>query len=171
MSNRETNKEVSYYRQLREEMGWSRETAAEKLGMSDDKLERIENGRQLCNPQDVLIMSKVYQAPALCNYYCHNECEIGQQYVPEVPDSELPSIVLGLLDSVNNVADVDKLLIKITADDLIEDHEIPDLVSIQNTLEKLSIMIEALQLCVERKVSRGEISRELYEKEMDNLRD
>ena len=176
MPNRESNKtagakgaarqDVSRYRELREAMGWSRETAAAELGMSDDKLERIENGRQMPNPQDVLVMSRVYQAPALCNYFCHNECEIGQMYVPEVPDSELPNIVLGLLDSVNNVADIDKILIKITADDLIEDHEIPDLVNIQDTLEKLSIMIEALQLCIERKVSRGEISRDLYEKEM-----
>ena len=74
MPNRESNKttgakgaarqDVSRYRELREAMGWSRETAAAELGMSDDKLERIENGRQMPNPQDVLVMSRVYQAPA-----------------------------------------------------------------------------------------------------------
>ncbi len=72
------------YRSKREALGWSREHAAEQIGISDDKLERIENGKQLPNPQDVLLMSDVYQAPELCNYYCSHDCPIGRKYVPEI---------------------------------------------------------------------------------------
>lgn len=157
-----TKQEYLIYRRLRKQMGWSREYAAEQLGMSDDKLERIENGRQMPNPQDVLNMSNVYRAPELCNYYCHNECEIGRQYVPEVPSSELSDIILRLLDAVYKVEDIDKILVSITADGVIEDEEIEPLVNVQNTLEKLSVMIEALQICIERKVDNGEISGDLY---------
>ena len=32
------------YKELRKSLEWSREAAAEALGMSDDKLERIDNG-------------------------------------------------------------------------------------------------------------------------------
>lgn len=154
---------VSIYRRCRNELGWSREHAAAELGMSDDKLERIENGKQVPNPQDVLIMSRVYRVPHLCNYYCHNACEIGGKYVPEVPDRELPDIILRLLNSVYEAEDIRELLIRITADGVIDDGEIEHMVSVQDTLEQLSIMIEALQLCVERKVSNGEITQELYE--------
>ncbi len=161
-----SEQKVSRYRQFRNELGWSREHAAEELGMSDDKLERIENGKQIPNPQDVLIMSRAYRVPHLCNYYCHNVCEIGSKYVPEVPDRELPDIILRLLNSVYEAEDIRELLIRITADGVIDDDEIEHLVDVQGTLEELSIMIEALQLCIERKVINGEITKELYEDAM-----
>lgn len=159
----ETKEATTLYLSRRKALGWSREHAAEKLGISDDKLERIENAKQIPNPQDVLIMSDVYQSPELCNYYCSRDCEIGRQYVPEVPAAELPGIILRLLDSVYRVENVEKLLVKITADDLIDESEVEDLASAQYTLEQLSIMIEALQLCIERKIDRGEISGRKYE--------
>ena len=159
----DTKNPATLYRSKREALGWSREYAAEQIGISDDKLERIENEKQLPNPQDVLIMSDVYKAPELCNYYCNKDCEIGRQYVPKVPDAELPGIILHLLDSVYEVQDMEKILVKITADNVIDESEIENLVRTQYTLEQLSIMIEALQLCVERRIDNGEISKELYD--------
>ena len=160
----ETKTPTSIYRSKRAALGWSREYAAEQIGISDDKLERIENLKQMPNPQDVLIMSDVYQAPELCNYYCSRECEIGQQYVPEVPDTELPGIILHLLNSVYEVEDIEKVLVRITADNVIDAAEVESLASAQYTLEQLSIMIEALQLCVEPKIDKGEIDRKPYVK-------
>ena len=154
---------TTLYRSKRESLGWSREFAAEQIGISDDKLERIENEKQLPNPQDVLIMSDVYQAPELCNYYCNRDCEIGRLYVPEVPDADLPAIILRLLDAVYRVDDIEKILVRITADDMIDETEVRSLAHAQYTLEQLSIMIEALQLCIERKIDKGEISREAYD--------
>ena len=159
----ETKTKANIYRSKREAQGWSREYAAEQIGISDDKLERIENEKQHPNPQDVLIMSNVYQAPEICNYYCSHECEIGQLYVPEVPDAELPGIILHLLDSIYQVEYIEKILVKITADNVIDDSEVDNLAKAQSTLEQLSIMTEALQLCIERKLDRGEISPKAYE--------
>lgn len=159
----ETKESATLYLAKRKELGWSREYASEQLGISDDKLERIENEKQLPNPQDVLIMSDVYHAPELCNYYCSRDCEIGQLYVPKVPDTELPGIILKLMASIYEVEDIEKLLVKITADNVIDDSEVAGLAQAQYTLEQLSIMIEALQLCVERKIDKGEISKELYD--------
>lgn len=158
----EAKNSMTLYRSRRESLGWSREHAAEEIGISDDKLERIENGKQLPNPQDVLIMSEVYKAPELCNIYCSRDCEIGRRYVPRVPAPELPGIILHLLDSVYEVEDVEKSLVRITADDIIDESEVESLADAQYTLEQLSVMIEALQLCIERKISRGEISRDAY---------
>ena len=55
------------------------------------------------------------------------------------------------------------MLVQITADESIDDTEVEDLAQAQHTLEQLSVMIEALQLCVERKIDKGEISRKQYE--------
>ena len=62
------------YKTKRREMGWSREAAAFELHMSDDKLERIENGKQRPTPKDVLDMSDAYNSPELCNYFCNRSC-------------------------------------------------------------------------------------------------
>ncbi len=35
-------------------------------------------------PEEVLIMADKYKSSELCNYYCSNQCPIGQQYVPEI---------------------------------------------------------------------------------------
>ena len=157
------------YKTKRREMGWSREAAAYELHMSDDKLERIENGKQLPSAKDVLDMSDAYNSPELCNYFCNKDCEIGRHYVPEVPDSELPDIILRLLSSVNDFSDMEKQLIRITADGIIEPDEIPDLVKVQHTLEQLSIMIEALQLRIEKKIDEGEIEESAYKAEFEKL--
>lgn len=160
----ESNNKTNLYRQKREDLNWSREYAAEQLGMSDDKLERIENEKQRPNPQDILIMSDIYKSPELCNYFCNRDCEIGQKYVPKVPEDELPGIILNLLGSIYDVEDIEKLLVKITKDNKIDDSEIDNLATAQCALEQLSIMTEALQLCVERKLSNGELSQDLYKK-------
>jgi len=156
---------VNVYKAARNALGWSREAAAEELGISDDKLERIENGKQLPNPQDVKIMSDVYRSPELCNHYCHFDCEIGAQYVPEIPDKELAAIVLKIIDSIYEADDIKRTLVNITADGVISDDEIPALVQTQSRLEKLSNATEALQLCIERKIDNGDINKELYVKE------
>lgn len=163
---------LTLYREIRETLKredpkWSREFAAEKLGFSDDKLERIENGRQDPSPQDVIVMADVYLAPQLCNYYCHNSCVIGERYVPEVTASDLPTIIIRLLDSLYKVEDIKKPLINITADGVIDDDEITELVNVQSTLETLSEMTSALNLLIERKLLAGEISSELYKAAKD----
>ncbi len=162
-----TKSKLTLYREIRETLKkqdpkWSREFAAEKLGFSDDKLERIENGRQDPSPQDVLTMASVYRAPQLCNYYCHNTCLIGQKYIPEVTAHDLPTVIIRLLDSLYKVEDIKKPLINITADGVIDDDEIDELVNVQTTLERLSEMSSALNICVEGKILKGEISSELY---------
>jgi len=39
----------------------------------------------------------------LCNYYCANQCPIGQQYVPEIKTKDLSQIVLEMLASLNSM--------------------------------------------------------------------
>jgi len=131
----------------REELKLTREQASELLEtISPDKIDKIENERMEPHPEEVLIMSEKYNAPELCNYYCSNQCKIGQKYVPEIKLKDLSQIVLKMIDSLNNVQDKQRKLISITADGIVDDSEYEEFIEIQNELEKISITVEALQL-------------------------
>lgn len=77
------NKNV--YQLKREELGLSREKASELLEcVPPERIEKIDSEKVLPHPEEVLIMADKYKSPELCNYYCSNQCPIGQQYVPEI---------------------------------------------------------------------------------------
>ena len=91
-------------------------------------------------------MSDKYKQPSLCNYYCANQCPIGQEYVPEIKVKDLSQIVLEMLASLNSMGKQKDRLIEITADGRIDGDEIDDFIRIQEKLEKISITVETLQL-------------------------
>lgn len=162
-SSSKENKNI-YFR-LREELGLTREEASEALkGITADRIEKIENERSLPHPDEILLMSEGYKAPHLCNYYCANVCPIGKQYVPEVRVKDLSRIVLEMLASLNSAQKMQERLIEITADGEIQEDEIADFVQIQETLEKISITVETLQLWSEQMLAKGKIDRQLYER-------
>ena len=156
------NKNV-YFRK-REELKLTREQASELLeSIPSERIEKIENERVEPHPEEILIMAEKYKSPEMCNYYCSNQCPIGQQYVPEVKIQDLSQIILKMVDSLNTVQDNQRRLINITADGIIDDTEIDDFIKIQNELEKISITVEALQLWSEQMVANGAINMEKYE--------
>ncbi|MEE8886094.1 MAG: helix-turn-helix domain-containing protein [Eubacteriales bacterium] len=156
-------KSKSMFRQAREEMNLTREKASEMLEfITPERLEKIESGKSPAHPEEVLMMSKKYKKPDLCNYYCSHECPIGQQYVPEIRMKNLSEIVLQMLASLNSLDDEKKRLIEITADGKIEKKEVRDFVQIQKQLEKISVTVEALQLWAEKMLASGSIDLEEY---------
>ena len=161
VSNKE-NKNV--YFQRREELKLTRDQASELLeSITPERIEKIENERVEPYPEEILVMADKYKAPGLCNYYCSNQCPIGQQYVPEIRIQDLSQIVLKMVDSLNTVQDEQKRFINITADGVIDDSEIDDFISIQEELEKISITTQALQLWTEQMVVNGAINIDKYE--------
>lgn len=151
------------YFQRREELGLTRDKASELLeSIPPERIEKIENERVEPHAEEILIMADKYKSPELCNYYCSNQCPIGQQYVPEIKIQDLSQIILRMVDSLNTVQDNQRRLIKITADGIIDDSEIDDFISIQDELEKISITVEALQLWTEQMVANGTINIDKY---------
>ena len=117
------------YQTTRVELGLTREKASELLEViPPERIEKIENEKIVPHPDDILIMSEKYKAPHLCNYYCANECPIGQQYVPEVKAKELSQIVLEMLASLNAMNKKKERLIEITAAGRVEKDEIDDFI-------------------------------------------
>ena len=109
-----------------------------------------------------MIMAEKYKQPSLCNYFCANQCPIGQQYVPEIKIKDLSQIVLEMLASLNSVQKKKERLIEITVDGKISGDELEDFVFIQEELERISIAVETLQLWSERMLATGAIDPERY---------
>lgn len=152
------------YQICREELGLSREKASYILiTVPADRIEKIENERSLPHPDEVLAMAKGYKKPHLCNYYCSQECPIGKRYVPEIKTKDLSQIVLEMLASLNSMRSKQERLVEITADGFIEGNEIADFINIQDNLEKISIMVETLQLWAEQMLATGVIDRDAYD--------
>ena len=155
------NKKI--WQKKREELGLSREKAAELLQyITPDRLERIESGKAAPQPDEIALMAEKYGCPHLCNYYCANECVIGKQYVPEIKAKALSQIVLEMLASLNAMQKKQERLIEITSDGVIEEEEIDDFITIQEELEKISLTVETLQLWAEQKMVSGDIDPEAY---------
>ena len=125
-------------------------------------IEKIENERSLPHPDEVLLMADKYKQPSLCNYYCANQCPIGQQYVPEIKIKDLSQIVLEMLASLNSMNKQRERLIEITVDGKITGDELEDFIYIQEELERISIAVETLQLWLERMLATGVIDAEQY---------
>ena len=156
------------YQLAREELGLSREKASELLEtVTPERIEKIESEKSRPYPDEVLTMAQKYRRPGLCNYYCSNQCPIGQEYVPEVEIKELSAIVLEMLASLNSVDKRKERLIEITADGKIDGDEIDDFIAIQKELERISITVETLQLWAEKMLATGQIDGEAYRARME----
>ena len=158
-----TKKNKNIYHTTRERLQLTREEASELLEtIAPERIEKIENERTLPHPDEVLRMAEKYRQPNLCNYYCANQCPIGQQYVPEVKLKDLSQIVLEMLASLNSMQKQKERLIEITVDGKISEDEIEDFIYIQEELERISIAVEALQLWAEQMLATGGIDVEQY---------
>lgn len=163
MARKSTKENKNIYQITRENQDLTREAASERLEtISPERIEKIENERTLPYPDEVLVMAEKYKQPSLCNYYCANQCPIGQQYVPEIKIKDLSQIVLEMLASLNSVQKKKERLIEITVDGKISGDELEDFVFIQEELERISIAVETLQLWSERMLATGAIDPEQY---------
>ena len=158
-----TKQNKNIYHTTRESLQLTREEASELLEtLTPERIEKIENERTLPHPDEVLLMVEKYKQPGLCNYYCANQCPIGQQYVPEVKIKDLSQIVLEMLASLNSMQKKKERLIEITVDGEVSKDELEDFIYIQEELERISIAVETLQLWSERMLATGVIDVEQY---------
>lgn len=149
MGKKSTKPDKNIFFTAREEAGMTRAQASEKSGwLSESKIEKIESNKTLADPQEVLEMSRIYSKPLLCNQYCSQVCEIGQEYVPEIRITDLSQIVLTTLSSLNSVNQDKDRLVEIAADGVIGADEMDEFLAIKGKLEKISVAVDALKMWV-----------------------
>lgn len=159
MGRKSTKENKNIYQTSREALELTREQAADLMEyISADRIEKIENERSVPHPEEILTMSECYKNPALCNYYCSNECPIGQKYVPEVQMKDLSQITLEMLASLNALEKEKNRMIEITVDGKITTDEIEDFRAIQEKLSQISSTIDSLSLWVQKAILDGKIT-------------
>ena len=144
------------YRKMRDDKRLSREEVSSKSyqldkgGIDVTRLGRIETGKFPIHPEEVIILSKVYNEPTLCNYYCSHECEIGKKYVPHVEAQSLEKSILEIVASLNKVQKQQERLVEIAADGTIDENETRDFKQIRDELERISVAVETRQFWTEK---------------------
>ena len=106
-------------------------------------------------------MAESYKAPGLCNYYCSQECPIGQGRTPRVESKGLVQIVVEMLNGVNKVSQHKDRLLEIAEDGAISDDEYEDFSEIREVLERLQVSVSTMQLWLEEQLAQGEIREDL----------
>jgi len=124
----------------------SREGAAEIMGIDRTRLARIELDTINPYPEEVLIMSRTYNTPELCNSYCARECPIGRTSVTEVTIDDFDRLALKVLGSLKDIDSLRMALIAISEDGVITKAEEPTFQNILDSLEKISNNAKALHL-------------------------
>lgn len=164
MGRKSTKENKNIYQISRENMGYTRDAAAEQLGfISADRIEKIENEKTVPHPEEVLAMAAGYKNPSLCNYFCSHKCPIGREYVPEVKAKELSQITLEMLATLNKLTKEKERLIEITVDGELSEDEISDFLKIKEELEKMALAIDSLNLWINQAIVSGKIDKEMLE--------
>ena len=170
MGRQSTRANKNIYQICREESELTRERASEMMtGVSASRIEKIEYNLQDPTPYDIVQMADCYKRPDLCNYYCSHKCEIGYRYVPEIEMSELSSIILETIASLDEINPLTGRLIQIARDGKITDDEIKDFAFISHKLDKVSVAIDALNLWVNKTASENNINIDMLNIEKEKL--
>ena len=150
MGRKSTRENKNIYQLSREAAGLTREEASEQMVyLSDDRIEKIESEKTLPHPDEVMTMAECYKKADLCNYYCSNECPIGQKYVPQLELKNLQQITLEVLNALNTVNNRQARLIEIAVDGKTSSDEKDDFLEIINDLSKIAISAQTLRLWLE----------------------
>ena len=170
MGKKSVKEDKNIYQLAREAAELTRAAASELMDyVSESRIEKIESERTIPQPEDILAMSKAYKKPGLCNYYCSQVCQIGQEFVPAVELKGLTQIVLEILSSMNKLSREKERVIDIAADGKISDEELPDFARIRYELQRISSTVDAMQLWVNNTIAANGIDKEKLDRLTEDL--
>jgi hypothetical protein len=127
----------------------SREGAADIMSIDSGRLSRIESGKAVPYPEEIRMMSVLYNAPELENYFCTEMCPLGCGK-PKVELEDLDRITVKTLSSFRKLEKTQEILLDITADGVIDDSEKPDMQKVLENLEELEQATQSLKLWVKK---------------------
>ena len=132
---------------------WSRDGAAELLGVSISTLADYELGNTKVVPVDkVVLMADLYNCPELKNGYCKYECPIGKTMPIAAHVKSVEGNVLRMVKQLDSgrIEKIKRKLVDIAADGSIADEEKPELEEIISYLNDLAEVISETRLIGEK---------------------
>ena len=130
----------------------SREAASDVVGIDRTRLARIELGNVTPYADEVVSMSKCYNAPELCYNYCSNECPIGRLTMKEVEINSFDRLSLKMLGSLNDIENLRASIINISADGQVDIGEQEEFKQILESLDLISNNAKALELWAKKNI-------------------
>jgi transcriptional regulator with XRE-family HTH domain len=128
----------------------SREGAADLLGLSISTLSDYELGLTKIVPVDkVALMSDLYNAPELKNYYCREICPLGCDS-PKIMVEDLDRVTLRTLSVSEKIEGFKSTLLNIVADGIISEDEKPDLNRILSIMDEVDAVFHTFRLWAEK---------------------
>ena len=121
----------------------SREKASERVGIERSRLARIELDKVQPYPEEILMMSKAYEAPWLCRDYCSNGCMIGLdkavgKKLKNVKMDSFERISLKFISSSQSMEALTRRLVDISKDGKITEDEYETFKGILKAMNELS---------------------------------
>ncbi len=132
---------------------FSREGAAEMLGISVSTLADYELGNTKVVPVDkVMLMADLYNAPELKHWYCKRECPIGKSMPLTTQIKGIEGIALRMIQEFDpdSLEDMKNSLVSIAADGVISEDEKPELERILKKLDDMAVVISEMKLVGEK---------------------
>lgn len=132
---------------------YSRDGAAELLGVSVSSLADYELGNTKVVPVDkVVLMADLYRCPELKNNYCKNECPIGRNYPMATEAKSLEGTALRLLRSLDTqaIGEMSKQILDIAADGQVSEERKPELREVVRSLDVVMEAMSSMRLMAEK---------------------
>lgn len=165
MGRKSTRENKSAYQIARENQNLTLEEAGDLMdGITTERITRIESGTTRIQPEDVVIMSKCYKAPDLCNYYCTHECAIGRETIDEIEKKSFSQIAIEAMNALNKLNKQKDRLLEIVEDGQVCPDECDDFLIIKNTLDKIAASVNALQLWVDGQIAEGKLDKKMFQR-------
>ena len=160
MGKKSIRENKNIYQTSREALEYTREKAGELMEyVSADRIEKIESGKSLPHPDEIITMAECYKNPLLRNYYCTHECPIGQIHADKLELKDLSQIVLEILSSLNAFEREKMDLVDITVDGEITEDEYVQFAKIKSELDAVAVSVKNLELWLDQTVADGKIDR------------
>jgi transcriptional regulator with XRE-family HTH domain len=140
---------------------WSRESAAELLGISPSTLANYELGITKTVPPDaVVMMSDLYKAPELKCYYCANECPVGRGMpIPtEISRIELITVKVIKALSTNSIEEAKTKLIELSTERKSAMDSLSTIAWLLNYFDSMAEVLAELRLACQKLLVVGGIN-------------
>lgn len=158
MGKKSIRENKNIYQTSREAAGLSREAAGEALQfVSPERIEKVESGKSLPHPDEVLAMETGYNSPGLCNWFCTHECPIGMKYIPSAELKDLSQVTIDILASLNALEEDKNKLIAIAVDGRVNDFERKDFDQIWEKLDSIDRAVAQMRIWVEHAQANGKM--------------
>lgn len=127
----------------------SRELAADVIGIDRTRLARIELGSIEPYPEEVRLLSDVYGAPELENYFCCERCALARNHQAAETD-DIAVLTIRLLKTAKGLGDIEAELLQIAEDGKVTADEEEALIRVTQELESIATRSNEASLILRR---------------------